>query len=81
MRTPSKVVTEGGSELSLPPGVFFPQDDFDRLDAEMKRLQEAETRAAAERKVLLERARGGSGWVVGMALGVALGLAAGAFVF
>lgn len=49
MRTPSEVVTEGGSRLRLPPGRFVDDLGWSALDAEMRRLQDAETRLKAER--------------------------------
>ncbi len=48
MRSPSELKTEGGSDLHLPPGYFLDEPTFDRLDAETRRLQEAETRLTAE---------------------------------
>lgn len=48
MRTPSHVVTDGGSDLRLPPGYFLDEPTHDKVDAEVRRLQDAETRLTAE---------------------------------
>jgi hypothetical protein len=42
-------MTDGGSELDLPPGVFVPEPEWLTLDKEIRRLQDAETRLQAER--------------------------------
>lgn len=52
--TPSTVVTDGGSELRLEPGVFLPEPDFQKLDDELRRLQVQETRLTAENQSLKE---------------------------
>ena len=62
LETPSTVVTDGGSELRLPPGVFLPEEDYERLDVELRRLQDAETRLGAENESLRESVKG-AGWV------------------
>jgi hypothetical protein len=52
IESPSTLKTDGGSELRLPPGTFFPAPERDRFDVEMKRLQDRETKLAAENKSL-----------------------------
>lgn len=54
LKTPSSVVTEGGSTLTLPPGYFLDEQTWQERDLEMRRLQEQETRLVAENKVLRE---------------------------
>lgn len=46
----STVTTDGGSTLRLPPGRFLTESVWERLDAEVVRLQAAETRLTAENK-------------------------------
>lgn len=48
----SHVVTSGGSVLDLPPGHFLDDTSYVKLDAEVKRLQDTETRLQAENKSL-----------------------------
>jgi len=57
LKSPSEVVTEKGSKLSLPPGYFLEEPDYDRLDVEMRRLQDAETRLGAENRSLRDSAK------------------------
>ena len=78
LHSDSHVVTKGGSELDLPPGYFVPEPDWDKLDAETKRLQDQEVRLTAENKSLKDATSGWQpGWrtlaitlVTGIALGV-----------
>jgi len=44
----ARCTTEAGSEVLLPPGVHLPEPVWLALDAEMRRLQDAETRLTAE---------------------------------
>jgi hypothetical protein len=73
--SPSVVVTEGGSRLELPPGVFLSEPEWKRLDEEVRRLQDSETRLQAERDSYRESASGHGwvGWVSAFAAGVAAG--------
>lgn len=49
IKTPSTLKTDGGSELRLPAGVYVVSAvQWAALDAETRRLQEQETRLAAE---------------------------------
>ncbi len=57
--SPSTVVTDGGSTLRLDPGVFLPQADYEKLDIELRRLQDQETRLEAENDSLKSSL---SGW-------------------
>ena len=80
IRSPSYLVTDGGSDLRLPPGYFLDEPTRDRLDAEMRRLQELETRLTAENATL---SKGVSGWQPGwvsIALTFAGGMALGAYI-
>lgn len=52
MRTPSTVTTEGGTTRQLPPGYFLDEDSYGKLDTEMRRLQDQETRLGAENRSL-----------------------------
>lgn len=78
LKTPSDVKTDGGSVLRLPPGYFVDEPSWGKLDAEMKRAQDAETRLSAENVSLRKSASGFSfGWkslstvfVLGVAAGV-----------
>lgn len=77
--TPSVVVTEGGSRVELPPGVFLPEPEWQRLDVEVRRLQDTETRLTAERDSYRESASGGPGWM-GWITAFSAGVAAGYFL-
>ncbi len=75
VRSNSTLKTEKGAELHLPPGYFLDEPTWDARDAEMRRLQELETRLKAENKSL-RADTGTSSWkivvvaaVVGMAVG------------
>lgn len=66
--------TPGG--LVLPPGYYLTPETWQRLDDELRRLQEAETRLAAEREVLVKKARPTWWWAAGaLAAGIAAGWA------
>lgn len=78
LRTPSTCATEGGSRLSLPPGYWLSDEDWERNEEEVKRLQESETRLSAENAEL----RKGNSWVIGgILVGAVLGLVAGIVAF
>lgn len=57
LKTPSEVHTQGGTNLTLPPGYFMDEPTFDEKNAEMKRLQEQETRLGVENQSLRKSAR------------------------
>lgn len=64
----------------LPPGYFFDEGTFDKLDAELRRLQEQETRLTAENESLRDSSRHYfPGWVV-VGAAVAAGIAAGIWI-
>ncbi len=44
----AQCTTDGGTQLRLDPGYYLPSLMWDNVDAEMRRLQEAETRLQAE---------------------------------
>lgn len=52
LRSSAHVQTEGGSDLRLPPGYYLDEPNWHKLDDEVRRLQEQETRLAAENKSL-----------------------------
>ena len=43
-----RLVTDGGTDLRLPAGYFLPEPSWSALDTELRRLQDSETRLAAE---------------------------------
>ncbi len=77
----SAVHTDGGSDLRLPPGYFLAEPTWLRLDAETRRLQDAETRLRAENTSL--RASAATGWQPGwytVVLAVSGGIALGVYL-
>ncbi len=75
----STIKTDGGSEVRLPPGYFVSEANWAALDAETRRLQDAETRLATENTTLraeAERLPFGWGTVVALGLAFAAGGAA-----
>lgn len=78
--SPSTVVTDGGTEVRLPEGVYLlGPAEWEKLDAELRRLQEAETRLGAENQSLRESARLPS-WKLPVSIGVVVGLVAGILI-
>jgi hypothetical protein len=77
LQSSSTVHTDGGVDLRLPPGYFLPEPDWSKLDVEMRRLQDQETRLNAQNQALrsdLEHWQPGWVTLVGAAvLGGALG--------
>jgi len=76
--SPSTLTTEKGSVVKLPPGRFIDEPTFALLDLEVRRLQERETRLAAENKSLRETATSSRIWkftVAALAIGFASGVA------
>jgi hypothetical protein len=55
-KSPSTVTTQKGSVLTLPPGYFLDEPTWKDKDAEMRRLQDAETRYKAENDSLRKSA-------------------------
>lgn len=80
VRKPSTLHTLGGLVVPLPPVYILGEPEWERLDAEVRRLQDAETRLEAENTSLRETARALSfpwrGAVVGGLLGLVVGIAA-----
>ncbi len=74
LKTPATITTDGGTSVRVPPGRFLSETTWLRLDAEVRRLQDAETRLTVENKSLKESA-GSPGW--GLIGGIALGLVGG----
>ena len=77
LQSGSHVTTDGGTVTQLPPGYFMDEPTHDKLDAEMKRLQDSETRLTAENASLVKATSGWQpGWytlAITLASGVALG--------
>ena len=78
-RKPAKLTTESGSVFDLPPGYTIPEEKYNSLDAELKRLQDQETRLTAENTSLRKSARSSVGWV-GVVSAIGLGLTVGVLV-
>src|SRR5689334_9371519 len=71
--------TQPDVELRLPPGYYLDEDTWNKLDVEVKRLQEQEIRLAAENKSLRASA---SGWYPGwrfVAAALVVGIGVGAY--
>lgn len=82
LRTPSRCATDGGSVLSLPPGYFLTEATYSALDADLRRLGDAETRLKAEnaslRQATVSKPAKTLLWVLGAA---AAGFLVGALVY
>lgn len=75
---------DAGAELRVPPGFYVPDVTWYAVDKEVRRLQAAETRLAAENKSLRSQASAdGIGWgtVAAIATALALGAGVGAHYF
>lgn len=79
LESPSTVVTDGGTELRLPPGYFVPDVTWQRLDAEVVRLQNTETRLEAENRTLRETPPPTRQWWIGAGIGLVAGIVLGAW--
>lgn len=81
VHSPSHLLSDQGADLRLPPGYFVDEDAWGRIDAEMRRLQDAETRLTAE-NVSLRRSASAWAWPGWgpTALAIASGIAVGAYV-
>lgn len=75
LTVPTTVSDGAGNSRGLPPGYFLTDDTWAALDAELRRLQERETRLGAENESLRASTAPPRWWWV--AVGVATGLAAG----
>lgn len=74
----SPTCTVAGLTIELPPGYYLAESAWSKLDLELKRAQDAETRLAAENNVFRRHAAAGNlGWR-GTALLVSTAFAAGA---
>ena len=73
------VTTPGGADLTLPPGYYIDDASWGRIDGELHRLQDAETRLTAENGSLRSSLEAGAWtppwWTIASAvvLGAALG--------
>lgn len=72
-----------GEELRVPPGRYLPEPTWHALDLEMRRLQDAETRLAAENQSLRSSLDEGPGWGTWVTIGLALaaGIGVGAIAY
>lgn len=77
LKSPSKVETEKGSKLELPPGYFLDEETWRVRDEELRRLQEQETRLRAENRAL-RKSSTDYPWVATGAVGV-FGIVVGVF--
>lgn len=78
VKSPSTIVTEKGSKLSLPPGYFLDEKTWQDRDLEMRRLQAQEVRLGAENKSL-RKSSAEYPWLTTGVVG-AFGVAFGVFV-
>lgn len=81
IESPFTVTTDGGSTVRLPPGYYMPEPTYDRLDLEVRRLQDAETRLMAENVVLRDTPPPTRRWWIGAAAGLIAGIVLGAYAF
>lgn len=51
LQSGSHISTDGGTKLDLPPGYFFDEPTFNKLDADVKQLQDDNTSKDAQIKV------------------------------
>lgn len=82
--SPIHVTTPSGKTLDLPPGYYLPESTWNRLDAEMRRLQDQETRLTAENKSLRHSVEDMPGWkwIAGaLVIGIAVGAGGVAYYF
>lgn len=75
--SPSECVTDKGSEFRLEPGVHYPEPEWLKVDKEVRRLQDAETRLKAENKVLRKEVSDGWGTRALILGALTVGFAAG----
>ncbi len=59
IKSSSRLTTDAGTDLRLPPGYFLDDASRAKLDLEVKRLQEVETKLTAENRTMR---RALSGW-------------------
>lgn len=83
IETPFTVETDGGSSLRLPPGYYLPEPTWDRLDAELRRLQDTETRLTAVNESLRESLNDAPSraWWVAAGAGLIAGILLGSYAF
>lgn len=76
----TQLTTESGLHLSLPPGYFLDEPTHDKLDTEVKRLQDQETRLVAENQSLKKSLSSWQpGWVTIVSF-LAAGIAGGVYL-
>lgn len=77
MREETTVIKDDGTQYRFPPGHFYDDPTWQNLDAEVKRLQDQETRLKAENKSLRESFEGWSpGWFT-VTIAILVGAGAG----
>ena len=73
------VIQSGDIEMQLPPGYFLPEEDWLKLDTEIKRLQDIDTRLTAENDVLKKEVdKAPNLAAIGLVIGVAVLVGGGA---
>lgn len=80
LKSTSRVVTDGGSRLTLEPGYYLTEPQWVELDGEVKRLQDQGTRLTVENQVMraaLQRWQ--PGWR-SVAITLVVGVTIGAYV-
>ena len=81
LKSAAQCRTDGGSTLTLAPGDYIvPADAWRALDAELHRLQDADTHARAEVRVLREHVSSTRPIALGVAIGAAL-VAGGVYAY
>lgn len=80
VKSASELTTSKGNKLQLPPGYFLDEDTWELKDAEMRRLQETETRLKAENQSLRKSSETGSFPWITVGVVFALGVTAGVFI-
>ena len=78
IKTPFRVISEGGTDIKLPPSYILDEPTFDYLDSELKRLETQENRLTVENKVLKDK-ENSRHWTYIFVM-FAAGAAAGVFV-
>ncbi len=81
VKTPFQIISEGGTNIHVPPGYVLNEPQWGSLDTELRRLQDAETRLSAENDSLRDSAGVGPWtWIIGAASAV-VGIILGAKAF
>lgn len=81
LKTPATCETEGGSTVTLTPGMFITKTTWERLEADYKRSQNRVTYLEAEAKVLREADTGTATTIAVGILAVAAGAIGGHYLW